>query len=112
MSHTFLLPFRRYLNADGTMTATKPFSLTGSVTDFFTFVISIFTLFFDSLFSTKEQVKRKAAASGGRSSGGGGGNYMQRNKGYNSKDAVRRRGANVKGVADLKAADAACGGGG
>ena len=39
------------------MTETKPFSLTGSVSDFFTFVFSIFTLFFDSLFATKDEVR-------------------------------------------------------
>ncbi|GMI15855.1 hypothetical protein TrVE_jg5656 [Triparma verrucosa] len=97
-----------YLNADGTVTETKPFTVTGAITGTFSFFMDIFQLFFDSIFSTKDQIKAKR---GNRSSGGGG-NYSQRNQSFNSRDAVRRRGPNVKTVGDMKAADAACGGGG
>ncbi|GMI11353.1 hypothetical protein TrLO_g7777 [Triparma laevis f. longispina] len=99
-----------YLNADGTVTSTKPFTVTGAITSTFSFFLEIFTLFFDSIFSTKDQLKAKRGNRGGGSSTGG--NYSQRNVGYNRGEAVRRRGANVKTVGDMKAADAACGGGG
>lgn len=50
-SHLYVV--RRYLNADGTVTQTKSFTVIGFVKSIFTFIGDIMSLFFDSVFSTK-----------------------------------------------------------
>mmetsp|Transcript_8832 Transcript_8832/g.17879 ORF Transcript_8832/g.17879 Transcript_8832/m.17879 type:complete len:99 (-) Transcript_8832:233-529(-) len=96
-----------YLNADGTVTQTKPFSLIGSIASIFTFFGELVSVFFDSILSTKKDVAARRNREPNSS------NYNSRNYGNNNSQ-LRGRGANVRGMSNLvKDANAGpCGGGG
>ncbi|GMH60805.1 hypothetical protein TrRE_jg13592 [Triparma retinervis] len=100
-----------YLNADGTVTETKPFTVIGFLSGIITFFTDFISLFFDSILSTKKDVAAK------RNRNPNGSNYVTRNyRDYSSQTAQLRRGkgGNVKGMSELaKENDAGpgCGGG-
>ena len=91
------------------MSDSKPFTVFGAFASVFTFVRDIFTLFFDSIFSTKTSISQRR---GGRNDS----SYASRNySSYNDSAARQRRGkgSNVRSMGQVaKDKDAMCGGGG
>ena len=102
-----------YLNKDGSVSSSRPMGF-WVVTEFCNNIISLVSLFFNSIFLNPSQLEtrsrddrstyamRQTYRSGGTSgtgSGGGGGNQL------------RGRGANIRGVKDIGAADCGMAGG-
>jgi len=85
-----------YTTASGNVVATKPFSLIGSISDCFNFIVSLISVFFESILSDKDTLKAKGyGRRPGSSTGTSSSTYAERNQ---RPGGLNKRGPNIKGV--------------
>ena len=99
---------------DGSVLQSKPFSLLDILRNAYAFTAEVVSMFFDSIFASKADVKARIGSH--RSSASS--TFNSRNS-EAAADSARRRnqggaagGSNVRGVGDIRASAQACAGGG
>lgn len=88
----------------------RPFSILGSLSSLYLFLSTTLQVFVDSVFTPPSRLREKRY--NGRTLKQQRTTYAERNNTLGGGGGARQRGANVKGVGDLKGPADACAGGG